>query len=475
MNPAATAPWRLDDDRCFATEPSVRARARELYAAVRDLPIVSPHGHVQPELLADPAARFSNPAELFIVPDHYVFRMLYSQGVRLEDLGVPTVDGTPVETDPRSIWRTFCEHFHLFAGTPTGLWLKAELIELFGVDVKPSAATADELFDHIEAQLALPEFTPRALFQRFGIELLATTDAATDDLAPHAAAQAAGLPVVPTFRPDALMAVTNPAWPERLALLAERTGMAVTDLAGFLAALRTRREAFKARGATATDHGVFSAAVEPLGEGEAERLFARALAGTVDAGDAERFHSHMLYQMAGMACDDGLVMQLHVGSRRDHNDAMYQRFGPDKGADIPVAVDWTRSLHTLLNAYGNDPHFHLITYTLDEATYARELAPLAGHYPAMRLGAPWWFFDSVLGFERYLDRVVETAGIYNLAGFNDDTRAFPSIKTRHDVWRRTVSSWVAGMVGRALVDEDAAVDAVTWLAYGAARAAYRLE
>jgi len=464
----------LDDDRCFSTEPSVRTRAHDLYAAIRDLPIVSPHGHVQPELLSDPAARFTDPADLFIVPDHYVFRMLYSHGVRLEDLGVPTRDGSPVETDPRQIWRTFCRHFHLFTGTPTGLWLKAELIELFGVDVKPSAATADELYDHIDGQLGLPEFTPRALFERFDIELLATTDAATDDLTPHDALRAAGLPVVPTFRPDALMALTDPAWPARLALLGELTGAVITDLAGFLAALGSRRGFFKARGATATDHGVFSPFIEPLAAGEAERLFARALAGTATAGDADAFHSHLLYEMAGMACDDGLVMQLHVGSRRNHNDALFQRFGADKGADIPVAVDWTRGLHQLLNAYGNDPRFHLITYTLDESTYARELAPLAGHYPAMRLGAPWWFYDSVLGFERYLDRVVETAGIYNLAGFNDDTRAFPSIKTRHDVWRRTVASWVAGMVERGLVDDDAAHDAVTWLAYGAAREAYRL-
>ena len=466
--------WRLDPDRCFSPDPSVRARARELYAVVRDLPIVSPHGHVQPELLADPDARFSDPAQLLIVPDHYVFRMLYSQGVRLEDLGVPTRDGTPVETDPRAIWRRFCSHFHLFAGTPTGLWLKSELVELFGIDVKPSAETADALFDHIDAQLALPEFTPRALFERFDIELLATTDAATDDLAAHDAARADGLPVVPTFRPDALMALNDPSWRERLELLGARVGSEVTDLAGFLSALRTRREYFRARGATASDHGVFSPFVEPLNAAEAERLFARALAGTADTADADRFHSHLLFELAGMACDDGLVMQLHVGSRRNHNQAVYERFGLDKGADIPVAVDWTRGLHTLLNAYGNDPRFHLITYTLDEATYARELAPMAGHYPAMRLGAPWWFFDSVLGFERYLDRVVETAGIYNLAGFNDDTRAFPSIKTRHDVWRRTVSSWVAGMVERGLMDEDAGLESAEWLAYGAAKAAYRL-
>ncbi|MBX3142349.1 MAG: glucuronate isomerase [Trueperaceae bacterium] len=465
--------WTLDPDRCFSPDRQVRARARDLYAAIRDLPITSPHGHVQPELLADPDARFSDPATLFIVPDHYVFRMLYSQGVRLENLGVPTRDGTPVETDPRKIWRTFCSHFHLFTGTPTGLWLKAELIDLFGVDVKPSADTADALYDHIDAQLRRPDFTPRALFERFGIELLATTDAATDDLAPHDAMRAAGLNVVPTFRPDALMAIGASDWRARLTLLEERCGTSVTDLASFEAALRDRRAYFLARGATATDHGVFSSFVEPLEASEAERLFSKALNGEANTADAERFHSHMLFRMAGMAVEDGLVMQLHVGSRRDHNSVVFERFGPDKGADIPVAIDFTRGLHRLLNAYGNDRRFGLITYTIDEATYARELAPMAGHYPAMRLGAPWWFFDSVLGFERYLDRVVETAGIYNLAGFNDDTRAFPSIKTRHDVWRRTVASWVAGMVERGLLDDDAAVGAVTWLARDAARAAYR--
>ncbi|HZJ09906.1 MAG TPA: glucuronate isomerase [Trueperaceae bacterium] len=468
------SPLTLDPDRCFSPVATVRDRARELYEGVRDLPIVSPHGHVQPELLADPGARFSDPANLLIVPDHYVLRMLYSRGVPLEKLGVPTLDDTPVETDPRAIWRTFCEHFHLFDGTPTGLWLKAELVELFEVAVRPSAETADEVYDQIAERLASDEFTPRALFERFNIELLATTDAATDDLAAQRSIREAGLAVVPTFRPDALMHTADHTWGERLKLLEERSGSSVEDLDGFLAALRDRREFFKGSGATATDHGVFSTFVEPLERNEAARLFAKALDRTINPGEAERFHSHMLFEMAGMACEDGLVMQLHVGSYRNHNQRVFERFGADKGADIPVSVDWTRGLHTLLNAFGNDERFQLITYTLDEATYARELAPLAGHYPAMRLGAPWWFFDSVLGFERYLDRVVETAGIYNLAGFNDDTRAFPSIRTRHDVWRRTVCNWTAGMVERGLVDEDAAPTMVKWLAYEAAKEAYRL-
>src|SRR5690606_7311264 len=425
-------------------------------------------------LLADPEARFDDPSSLLIVPDHYVFRMLYSQGVPLESLGVPTLDGTPVENDPRAIWRTFCEHFHLFDATPTGLWLKAELIELFGVSAKPSAATADAVYDQIAEKLASDEFRPRALVERFDIELLAATDLATDGLTAHRSLRDAGLPVVPTFRPDALLQTTDHSWGERLALLEERSGTAIDDLDGFLTALRERRAFFKRNGASATDHGVFGTFVEPLEREEAARLFAKARQGIITPAEAEHFHSHMLFEMAGMASEDGLVMQLHVGSYRNHNQRVFERFGADKGADIPVAVDWTRGLHTLLNAFGNDERFSLITYTLDEATYARELAPLAGHYPAMRLGAPWWFFDSVLGFDRYLDRVVETAGVYNLAGFNDDTRAFPSIRTRHDVWRRTTCNWLAGMVARGLLDEEAAPGMARWLAYDAAKEAYRL-
>ena len=467
-------PWTLNEDRCFSPDRTVRARAREIYEGVRALPIVAPHGHVPPALLADPDARFGNPAELFIIPDHYVFRMLYSQGVPMEALGVPTADGSPTETDPRAIWRTFCQHFHLFRGTPTGLWLKVELIELFGVTVKPSAETADLLYDQIQERLDDDAFRPRALFERFGIEVLTTTDAATDDLTPHAEIQAAGLPVRPTFRPDAAMQVAHPDWRGTVQRLGELTGVTIDDLDGFRAAIRARRAAFAERGATASDHGIQSSFVEPLDPAEAQAIFARALAGTATDADAAAFHAHMLFEMAGMAVEDGLVMQLHVGSLRNHHRRVYERFGLDKGADIPVAVDWTRGLHALLNRYGAEPSFRLIPFTLDEATYARELAPLAGHYPALRLGAPWWFFDSTLGFDRYLDRVVETAGVYNLAGFNDDTRAFASIPTRHDVWRRTTSSWLAGQVERGLVDEDDAPDMARWLAYDAAKDAYRL-
>jgi glucuronate isomerase len=470
-----TALWRLDPDRCFSPDPAVRAAARELYDGIRTLPLVCPHGHVPPALLADPDARFGDPAELLIVPDHYVVRMLHSQGVAMEALGVPTRDGTPFERDGRAVWRAFCEHFHLFRGTPTGLWLKAELIELFEVAERPSRESADRLYDHLQERLERPDFTPRALFERFGIEVLATTDAAGDDLAPHAAIRAAGLPVVPTFRPDGVLHLGGEGFRSALEALEARSGRGIDGVATLFDALRTRRAAFRALGATATDHGAVTPEIEPLGEREAEALFDRALRGEAVGADGDaRFHAHALLEMAAMSAEDGMTMQLHVGSFRNHNRRVFDRFGLDRGADIPIAVDWTRGVRTLLQRHGSDPSFRLVLFTLDESTYARELAPLAGHYPALRLGAPWWFFDSALGMERYLERVVETAGVYNLAGFNDDTRAFPSIPTRHDVWRRVVASTLATWAMRGLLDADEAPAVARWLAYDAAKAAYRL-
>lgn len=465
--------WTLDPDRCFAPDPRQRDLARTLYEGVRDLPLVCPHGHVQPALLADDAP-LGDPATLLVVPDHYVVRMLYSQGVAMEDLGVARRDGGATETDPRAIWRRFCAHFHLFAGTPTGLWLKQELIELFDVEERPSAENADALFDQLSARLADPAYRPRALFTRLGVEVLCTTDAATDSLSLHQQLQLEGLDVRPTFRPDAVIDPTRDDWEDALALLSERSGVDVDDYARYLQALQARRTAFRQAGASATDHAAFTADVRWLEPDSAAATYDRLRSGRADALDRSRFASHMLAEMARMSADDGLVMQLHVGSLRDHHHGVYERFGRDVGADIPVAAEWTRALRPLLRRLGADPGFRLVLYTLDESTYSRELAPLAGHYPALRLGAPWWFFDSVLGMERYLDAVVETAGIYNLAGFNDDTRAFPSIRARHDVWRRVSSNWVAGRVARGLIDEDVAPTVARALAYDQAKDTYRI-
>jgi glucuronate isomerase len=468
--------WQLSPDRLFSPLSEQRARARELYGRVAQLPLVCPHGHVPPRLLADPEATLGNPAELLIIPDHYIFRMLYSQGVPLEDLGVPRVDDGDIERDPRAIWQRFCEHFHLFRGTPTGLWLKDELIALFGIREKPNAQNAQALYDELAAKLELPEFRPRALLERFNIAVLTTTDAATDTLDEHARLHEEGFGFIrPTFRPDGVVNLDAQGWRDNLNKLAELSGTPIESYSAFISALETRRVFFKQRGALATDHAALTPDTTPLAASDAEAIFARALAGELRHDDAARFTAHMLFELARMSVEDGLVMQLHVGSYRNHNQAVYKRFGLDKGADMPLRTDWTRGLKPLLNAFGNRSDFHLIVYTLDESSYGRELAPLAGHYPALRLGAPWWFFDSVKGMERYLDAVIETAGIYNLAGFNDDTRAFASIPARHDVWRRVCCNWLAGEVLKGTIDDDDAPDMAYELAYGLAKRAYKLE
>lgn len=467
------ARWAPSPDRCFDSDPSRRSVARALYAEVRSLPLYCPHGHVPPALLADPAARLGTPADLFIIPDHYVLRMLFSQGVPYEQLGVPPREGAPVETDHRAIWQRFAERFYLFRGTPTGLWLQAEWAELFDVDEPLNAANAQRIYDHLERRLAEPAFAPRALFDRFNIELLATTDAATDPLDAHRRMRADGLDRVrPTFRPDGVVALDAPEWRANIERLGAVSGVGVSSYGDYIRALEQRRVAFKAMGALATDHAAVAPRTERLGAAEAEALFARALAGRAAADDAARFTAHMLMEFARMSCEDGLVMQLHAGSLRNHHDALFARYGLDKGADIPLATEWTRNLRPLLNAHGADPRFRLILFTLDETAYSRELAPLAGYYPTVKLGPPWWFHDSVQGMRRFFENVVETAGLYNTAGFNDDTRAFASIPARHDVWRRVSCDWLAGQVVQGFVTEDEARELAFELAVGLARRAY---
>ena len=471
----AGIPWKLSPDRCFDADPAQRAVARALYDSVRDLPIVSPHGHVPPALLADPDARFGTPTELFIIPDHYVFRMLYSQGIPLEDLGISSRDGTPVETDHRKIWQRFAEHFYLFRGTPSGLWLADELVTRFGVTERLTGDSAQRIYDHLLAQLARPEFAPRALLDRFKIALLATTDAATDTLEHHRKLRADGMPnVIPTFRPDALMNLAHPTWRDQIDALGDVSGINVVGYASYIRALEQRRAFFKQMGALAADHSTLTPYTARLSDAAADAIFQRALRGRAAGDDAVQFAGHMLMEFARMSAEDGLAMQLHLGVARNHNAALFERFGPDMGADIPVAAEWTRNMRPLLNAYGNDPRLRLILFTLDETTYSRELAPLAGHYPAVRLGPPWWFFDSVNGMRRYFDQVIETAGLYNTAGFNDDTRAFASIPSRHDVWRRVSCDWLAGLVVQGRLAEDDAAEMAPQCATGLAKRAYRI-
>lgn len=466
----------LSPDRCFDPDPAQRAVARELFQEVRDLPIVSPHGHVDPALLADGDRRLGSPADLFIIPDHYVFRMLYSQGVPLEQLGVPTRDGTAVETDHRRIWQRFADHFHLFRATPTGLWLEAELADVFGIEERLSSDSAQRIYDQLEQRLAQAEYSPRALFKRFKLEVLCTTDPATSTLEYHQALRDgdASIDVRPTFRPDAVVNLQTPGWRDNIDKLGAAAGVDVVDYRSYITALEAQRDRFRRLGATATDHAALTPHTERLGDREAESLFTAALRGAADERSAQRFGAHMLLEMARMSAEDGLVMQLHAGSFRNHNALLFERFGPDMGADIPVPSDWTRGLHTLLNEWGNDPRFRLILFTLDESTLSRELAPLAGHYPALLLGPPWWFFDSVNGMRRFFDRVVETAGLYNTAGFNDDTRAFASIPARHDVWRRVSCNWLAGLVARGMLAVDDAHEMARECAIDLARRAYRL-
>jgi len=463
----AGSPANMNPDRFLSPDPTTRDIARELYQTVAALPIVSPHGHVDPRLFSDPNATFGTPAELFIIPDHYVTRMLYSQGIPLETL---------LTGDHREIWKLFCENFHLFRGTPSGIWLTDELSSVFGVNEKPSASNADRLFDALSDKLASPEFSPRKLFERFNIEVLCTTDAATDTLEYHQAIKVSGWKgnIRPTFRPDGVVNLDAPNWKANIDKLSEVSGIEVKDYKSFIQALELRRTFFESMGATATDHAAVTPSTAELSSTEVDAIFQRALKGEFTVEDASRFTSHMLMEMARMSIDDGLVMQLHPGSLRNHNDIVFQKFGLDKGADIPLQTEYTRNLLPLLNKYGNVSRLTLILFTLDETTYSRELATLAGHYPTLKLGPPWWFYDSLNGMARYFDQVMETAGIYNTTGFNDDTRAFCSIPARHDVWRHASANWLAGLVVRHIVDMDDANEMIQELAVGLARRAYKL-
>jgi glucuronate isomerase len=438
----------------------------ELYRGVAELPIVSPHGHIDVRLLADPAARLEPPGRLFVTTDHYVVRMLYSQGVPLEQAGL---GGD--EVDDRDVWQVLADNVGLFALTPTGLWLRETLATVFKIEERLGPSSAVSIYDRVEEQLATPEFAPRALLDRFRLECLSTTDSAGASLEDH---RTLGGRVLPTFRPDAVVALDADGWRDALAELEGAVGRQIEGYPELVDALAERRAAFKAVGGTATDHAATSADTTRLSPGEAAALFALALASSVSPAEARRFEAHMLNEFARMSVDDGLVMQLHVGSLRDHNGPLAQRFGHDIGGDIPVATDWTRGLRPLLEAHGNDPRFALILFTLDESSYSRELAPLAGHYPAVSLGCPWWFHDSPAGIDRFLDRVVETAGIYNLAGFVDDARALTALPARHDLWRRRTSGWLARKVETGFLEETEAHQLAWELAYGRVKRAYRL-
>jgi glucuronate isomerase len=464
----------LDSSRLFPAESTARAVAIKLYDTVRDLPIISPHGHTDPRWFAENKP-FPNPAALFIQPDHYIFRMLYSQGVSLESLGIPQLDGKE-SADPREVWRIFAKHYYVFRGTPTRLWIDNAFSENFGLKERLSADNADEYYDLIQEKLATPEFLPRALFERFNIEALSTTDAAFDTLEYHQAIKASGWKgrVLPTFRPDGVVDAEYSGFQENLKKLGEVSGEDISTWKGYLTALRSRRAFFKKNGATATDHGHLTAQTADLPLQEAERLYSRIYSGKMQPGDVELFQAQMLTEMAGMSVEDGLTMQLHPGSVRNYNKLVYEKFGRDKGADIPSPTEYVRALRPLLSKYGNEPNFTFILFTLDETTFSRELAPIAGHFPSVKLGPPWWFHDSPEGMMRFRETATETAGFYNTVGFNDDTRAFLSIPARHDVARRIDCAFLGRLVSEHRLDEAEAFEVVKDLTVNLVRKAYKL-
>lgn len=477
---STSAPLRLDPDRLLPPDPQVRAIARRLYESVRELPILSPHGHVDARLLLDDEP-FGDPATLLVAPDHYVTRLLHASGIALESLGVgrgPLSGAGPLtEAEAREAWRQVCAHWHVFRGTPVRYWLDSELAQIFGITERPSAKNADALYDRISSCLAAEDFRPRALFARFDVEVLATTDDPCDDLAAHeqlAADTGFGGRVIPTFRPDRYLDPQAAGWAAATAALGAAAGTDTGDFAGFVAALEARRRYFIAHGAVSADHGHVDARTDPLDPSDAARIYRAALAGTATRAELVAFRRHMLLEMARMSCDDGLVMTIHPGALRGHHPATAARFGPDTGHDIPVHTEYTRALRPLLDRYGNHPNLHLVLFTLDETVWSRELAPLAGFYPSVYVGAPWWFLDAPDAIRRFRAAVTETAGFSRTSGFIDDTRAFCSIPARHDMSRRVDCGYLAQLVAEHRMDLDEAYETATELVVANPRRVFKL-
>jgi len=465
----------IDPDILFPPDRGTRKIARALYEQIQGLPLISPHGHTDPKWFAKNEP-FPDPAQLFVVPDHYVFRMLSSQGVALKDLGVPSIDGSPVEGDSEKIWQTFADNYYLFRGTPTRLWLDHSFSKLFGIDEPLNSDTAASYYKHIAQCLLRDEFYPRALYERFNLEVLTTTQTPLDDLADHKSIRQSEWDgrVISAYRPDCVVDPDYEGFQDNLAKLAEISGCDTTGWQGYLAAHRNRRAYFISLGATSTDHGHPSARTANLSTPEAESLFQTVLRGKANAEQADLFRAQMLTEMARMSIEDGMVMQLHPGSKRNHNNYVFERFGRDKGFDIPTRTDYVGALKPLLDEVGNSLELTLILFTLDETAYARELAPLAGAYPALKLGPPWWFHDSAEGMKRYREQVTETAGFYNSVGFNDDTRAFPSIPARHDVARRVDCAFLAELVATHRLHLSEAQELAVELTYTLAKKTYKL-
>ncbi len=459
------------DDRLLPAESHQRGIGRELYSEIRNLPIISPHGHTDPRWFSE-NKNFQGLAETFIIPDHYLLRMLYSQGLELADFGVGK-KGEKLQYDDRKVWRHFAKNYFLFRGTPTALWMNAVFHEVFGLDKLLTEKNADEYYDVISKALSSKDFRPYQLLKRFNIEAIATTDHAMDDLAEHKALMGQTPKVIPTFRPDRL---TNPEHPEHSKEMQKllESGKDITNFNNFLLVLRARREYFREHGATSCDHGHPDAFTCELSATEAEKLYQKIIKKDFNPEDAKIFRGYMLLKMAEMSLEDGMVMQIHTGVHRNHNPWLYENYGADMGADIPTTSEFVQNLKPLLDRFGNEKNLSLILFTLDESTYSRELAPIAGHYPAVKLGPPWWFHDSPEGMRRFREQSIETAGFYNQVGFIDDTRALFSIPARHDVARRMDASILAKWVAEHRLSLSEAKDLMKQITYEIPKRSFKL-
>ena len=468
---------RLDPQRFFPADPAQRKIASELFGTIEKLPIVSPHGHTDPAWFAYDQP-FEDAVSLLLWPDHYLLRLLYSVGVTLKSIGIAAQDGSGgvVETDRRKIWKRFAEYYYIFRGTPCRAWLDHTFLEVFGLDRGFGPDMADYYYDAINQKLASPAFRPRALFQRFNIETIATTENSLDSLKDHAAIAASGWNgrVITTFRPDEVTDPDHEIFFEALTKIGELSGEDTGSWKGYLRAIENRRAFFRAHGATATDHGHATAQTANLSPAESEALFAKVSTGKADAREREQFRAQMLTEMARMSVEDGMVMQIHSGCWRNHNELIYRRFGRNIGGDMPMQGAFMGPLKPLLDRFGNNPDFTLVLFTLDETTYSRELAPLAGHYPCLKLGPAWWFHDSPEGMMRYRRLTTESAGFYNTAGFNDDTRAYFSIPARHDLARRIDCTYLSELVIQGRLPMEEAAEVAQDLAYRLPKKVYKL-
>jgi glucuronate isomerase len=470
-----TASTAAHPDRLLPADSGTRAIARDLLAEVQNLPILSPHGHVPAEMIADDTP-FPDPTALLVTPDHYVTRLIHTAGVPLEELGVG-----PAKADSRSAWRRFAQAWPLFDGTASGYWLRSEFEHVFGlpaplVDSLPHGG-ADAVYDAISAKLAEPGFRPRQLFKEFDIEVMATTDDPLDSLEAHSRLAedfSFSGRVVPTFRPDAYLNPAHPDWLERVRRLTDEASDGVEGFAGYLRALENRRSYFIEHGAVSADHGVRTPHTLKLERAEAEALFDVARRGQATPAQQRAFEAHMLYQMARMSVEDGLVMTVHPGSSRNHHGPTFEQFGPDTGHDIPFAIDYTENIRAVLQDFGTAKGFHLVLFTLDETVFSRELAPLAGFYPSVFVGAPWWFLDAPDAMLRFRSAVTETAGFSRTSGFIDDTRAFCSIPARHDASRRVEAAFLARLVAEHRITESRAHELIIDIVDGAPRRVFKL-